>query len=196
VLWTRSERTVPVSTSIPRGHPFFPQLVPRPDLDTRRLYYQPRIVGYFLSVSRDGNRIAAGDELGYQSVYAGDGTPLASYALAGRPCLSPDGTTLAVYRDGVALVDLATGKPRGLKLDGEEDVSDVAWSADGRRLAVARWDGLVQVVEASGEWVGVVRQPRGAGSVLLTSPKGGWFAGTSLGKLLRITADAKLQDSR
>ncbi len=196
ILWTRSERTIPVSTSIPRGHPFFPQLVPRADLDTRRLYYQPRIVGYYLSVSRDGSRIAAGDELGYQSVYAGDGSPLASYAMAGRPCLSPDGATLAVYRDGVVLVDLATGKQRTLKLQGEEDVSDVAWSADGRRLAVARWDGLVQVVEASGEPVDVVRQPRGAGAVLLASPKGGWFAGTSHGKLLRIGANGKLQESR
>jgi outer membrane protein assembly factor BamB len=187
IAWARTQRTVPVAVSVPRGHPFFPLISPRPDLDVRRLFVQPRIPGYYLSVSRDGSRIAAGDELGYQSIYSGDGEALASYAVAGRPCLSPDGATLAVYHDAIVLIDLTDGRQLTLPLRGREEISDVAWSTDNGRLAVARWDGTIQVIDKSSEkTLGSFEAAQGVGSILLPMSSGGWLAGTSDGQLLRI----------
>ena len=188
IQWSRTERTIPVATGALRGH-FFAQFTPRPDLDHRGLYFQQRRLGYYLSVSRDGARICASDDRGNHSIYGNDGTLLASYAIPGRPVLSPDGATLAIFQENVTLVNLSNGRQQLLTLAGEEEVSDVAWSADGQRLAVARWDGLVQTCDAAGKRLGTATQPPGVGAILLALPGGGWLAGTSHGELLRLAAD-------
>ncbi|WP_437893970.1 hypothetical protein [Sorangium sp. So ce124] len=195
-------RTVPAFVTAPRGsiYPAFvvPGQSPRQDLDQRRLVLQPRVLGYHLAVSSNGSCVVASDEFGNHNVYDECLEFSASYAIPGRPCLSPDGKLLAVYRDGVTVVELATRKHWILTLDGEEEVSDVAWSADSQRLAVARWDGLVQVLTAVGKVLGTVRQPSGVGAVLLAVPDrggkipGGWLAGTSHGHLLEISAKGEL----
>ncbi|MBI3165368.1 MAG: S9 family peptidase [Chloroflexi bacterium] len=90
-----------------------------------------------------------------------DLTPFSGYALQPNFDFSPDGKTLAVLSDeagqfALYLLDIET-REKKLLLDVHRPIWDVAWSPDGRCIAVeAEWkasDGTIYVVEVeSGKW--------------------------------------------
>jgi DNA-binding SARP family transcriptional activator len=60
---------------------------------------------------------------------------------------SPDGASIAIANSGTRIFDARTGRPRSQRL-GRGPVEDIAFSADGSRLATGNTDGTVQVWDA------------------------------------------------
>ena len=96
-----------------------------------------------LDFSRDGKWLgsASGREVRIWRVTP-SGAPVAN-ELARAIDLSPDGRTLAIEREshGLALLDLASGKPRG-DCSAVTGVRRLAWSPDSQKLAAATESGL------------------------------------------------------
>ncbi|OBH98696.1 WD40 repeat domain-containing protein [Mycobacterium sp. E2733] len=115
-----------------------------------------------VAFSRDGRRIAAGDDQGMSLWNAETGQPIGEQTrLDGvrTVVLSPDGTrAVALRRDTAQILDAETGHPIGdpLKLIGI--VSSVALSPDNARIACGRKDGTIQIWDLNtgrpaGKWL-------------------------------------------
>jgi WD40 repeat protein len=112
-----------------------------------------------LAFSADGRLLAASDSAGRVLVWEWEARrPLYPAPLQGpwyRLAFSPDGKRLAgADRDQVKLWDVASGQEvlllRGARprsMDGGFN-PQLAWSADGRRLAAVNWDATIAVWDA------------------------------------------------
>jgi subtilase family serine protease len=115
-----------------------------------------------VAVSPDGGRVAytvgTGGSVAIRVVNRMTGAiqevTHAGYDLTSTPVFSPEGTRLAYVAsrpDAVDLyvVELATGERRPIE-DGADVPSEISWSADGLRLAVASMEGRLSVYDWTG----------------------------------------------
>lgn len=101
---------------------------------------------------------------------------------------SPDGATLAVgFADGVRLLEGETGQELARLPDGGGGISALVWSPDGRRIAGARYDGVLRLWEVTnGKRLRTLRGHIGAVNALAWSPDGAMLASAGDDLTVRI----------
>jgi WD40 repeat protein len=154
---------------------------------TRELVLEP---GEFINnatLSADGKLLAVFARLGDLRLWDAHGfepLPRLEADLHGwhGAAFAPAGPLLAAYgTEGVQLWDVARREELALlRVDGQRDIGDVAWSPDGARLFAASWDGSVGVWDVAGhEIVKVLRDGGDRMEEVECSPDGRWVAGGS-----------------
>src|SRR5262249_51067856 len=121
-------------------------------LRTLRAHLGPVMnIGFNVGFSADGERFTTLDKDGTAQVWeTASGRKVAGVAqhpkLPLTAFLSPDGTRLAIAHFGlIELVEVKSGKTEAVLTNSFHGVPHLAFSADGRRLAAAVWDGKVKV---------------------------------------------------
>ncbi len=129
---------------------------------------------------------------GTTSIQNLDGGGRTQIALGGSPCLSPDGSQLAVsYRDNIVVTNLVTGESKTLFANPKETIYyGFSWFPDGKRLAVVarpapRKSRELVYVSAAGEEHGL--------HVRLTGEMAGFVSFSPDGKTLAIDSSYKVQ---
>ncbi|MSR60867.1 MAG: hypothetical protein EXS08_00275 [Planctomycetes bacterium] len=137
-----------------------------------------------VSFSGDGALLAAFTSIGHLRLWD-------THSWEARPSLdsrlhgwhgvnfAPHGARLAAYgTEGVQLWDVEQGTLLALLSAQQQDIADVAWSADGTRLHAASWDGSVSVWAAdSQQLVRVLHDSSARMQQIECSPDGRWLAG-------------------
>jgi CHAT domain-containing protein/Tfp pilus assembly protein PilF len=141
---------------------FAPASKPRPtvglwDVRTGALIHalEPRLDVHTMVFSRDGRRLALLDGKGALSVWGVDtGKPAFPAVASGAKlaAFSADGIWIAMAdaSGGVKLWDARSGRPLGAVAVQGAAVNTLAFSPDGRLLAICRADGVVELRETSG----------------------------------------------
>jgi WD40 repeat protein/serine/threonine protein kinase len=132
----------------------------------RRLFFTP-----------DGRTVVARDGLDNRSVFldAMTGEVQKSFAWEGI-ALSSDGRYLAVDRSGLGLLDLKTMELKWLVNAHRAQIWSAQFSADGKTLATASWDGTAKLWNvASGQEMFTYRAP-GVVWHAVFSPDGKWWS--------------------
>jgi WD40 repeat protein/tRNA A-37 threonylcarbamoyl transferase component Bud32 len=144
-----------------------------------------------LSFSPDGRRLASGSWDGTARVWDA-ATGALIHKLPGERgfvrdvAFSPDGRILAVLAPSVRLWDPAAGRPLGVRFQRSDGLS-LAFSPDGKRLAVGGWNGLVRVWEVgNGREVFTLRGHTGSARSVRFSPDGRWLASGSHDRTVRL----------
>lgn len=143
-----------------------------------------------VAFSRDGQRIAAGDDLGVSLWNAQTGEPVGERSNLNdvrTVVVSPDGTrVVAVLRNTAQVLDAQTGHPIGDPLKVKSPV--LAFSSDNARIACGGDDGTIQIWDVNtSRTVGkpLVRQQDSVLAVAF-SPDGSRIVSGSADKTLRV----------